>query len=488
MLDRVVERYKKVVVLVTGDIKRYKKATKEIKIAIYLTPLTFVLPLALYHLGILHDKVFLIILGIGTGFSIWIKIVDTITLLQSLRKRLEEELPFFILMAAAVSRTGLEVIELLKFLSKSRIFIAFKELGKRFYGLYEVFGSSEGLSILAKLSSGRVRLFFVEYASALSTGVALQHLRDRAIDYIKSMAIDIDKVLSSRIVVAMIVSIFFSVVPVLLISVSLLFTASIILEEEVISIPTFIQIIAPLIIIASLFTSYMLQGYPLASQVDIDRKILSIYRAMFYIGASTLIAPFMAFHLRFIEIYTFKKYALWGSIIAVALGLLPFTDIIKALSTRVDNIVEEIAHHVRIYRTLHLFDLGKISRLSKKHVKPWLIEYLKEAIEFFRSLGDVDPSMFDLFVMFVFEVERMLRRTLMYLTFMLVAVVLVPILTSATVYLGIGLGEVKVAIEIGYASSLGFGCIAGKVALGKNVSTLLPGIAILLYSTTMMWI
>ncbi|MEM3948963.1 MAG: hypothetical protein QXM76_05155, partial [Zestosphaera sp.] len=105
--------------------------------------------------------------------------------------------------------------------------------------------------------------------------------------------------------------------------------------------------------------------------------------------------------------------------------------------------------------------------------------------EFFRLLGDVDPSVFDLFVMFVMEVRRTMGRAMAHVAFMAAVVLLAPVLSTATMGLGAGLGVAAETLLTGYASVLGFGYIAGKIALGRNVSTLLPGLAALLYALTL---
>ncbi|MEM0093677.1 MAG: hypothetical protein QW753_04825 [Thermofilum sp.] len=476
VLDRVVERYRRVVALVSGDVRRYRSASKEFKTALCLTPLSLAIPLALYHSGVLRDADLLVPLGMLLGVAAWLRVLDTVTALQSLRRRLEEELPFFALAAAAASRTGLEPVELLRFLANSRVFQAFKELGKRFWGLSEAFGSSEGLSMLSRIAGGRVRLFLSEYSASLASGTALQHLRDRAVDFVKTVAVDVGRALSNRVVAATATSMGFSVAPVILISVATLHSVSV--ESWAVEVPAVVKAIPPSILLVSLLVASYFPDYPMAARVVVDGKTMLLYRASYYVGITVLLLPLA------------EAYA-WGSALGVApycgaaaaaLGLPAFASFLRALLLRVDDVVEEMARHVRVYRSMLLFRSEKLESLVKKRVRPWLVDYLGESVEFFRLLGDVDPSVFDLFVVFVFEVQRSVRSVLKHVGFMLAVVAISPMLSAATVALASGLGAVNEGVLVGYASCLSFGLVASKVALGRNVSTFLPGLSLVVYS------
>ncbi|MEM1606389.1 MAG: hypothetical protein QXW41_09115 [Fervidicoccaceae archaeon] len=473
------ERYKKIVGLATGDIRRYRRASEEIKTAIYLTPLSVTLPLVLYYLEVLRDLALLTIIGISLGLVAWFRVIDTITSLQSFRRRLEEELPFFTLTAAAVSRTGLEPVELLRFLANSEVFQAFKELGKRFWSLSEAFGSSEGLSMLSRLTGGRVRLFLSEYSANMSSGTALQYLRDRAADFMKTVAVEVERSLSFRMSLALLVSMFFSVAPVLMIGMSMLFAVDV--GGEGAEVPAFIHIL-PVAMLSASALLLALPGYPVATHVSVDKRTLTTYRALFITGALSIAIPPLVLYLGLADTHAFRELALYTSTLSLLLGAAPFASFISSLLLRVDDVVEDMARHVRVYRSMHLYKSEKIESLARKRVRPWLVDYLGESVEFFRLLGDVDPAVFDVFVVFVFEVQRCIRKALAHIMLMVGAVALCPVLTAATMSLGAGLGVTRETLLIGYASSLSFGLLASKIALGRNVSTLLPGLAVLLYS------
>ncbi|MEM0015275.1 MAG: hypothetical protein QXS42_00535 [Zestosphaera sp.] len=479
----IVEKYRRMVALITGDIKRYRRASKEVKTAAYLTPLAVTLPLVLHYLEFLQDPALLAIVGLSLGLAAWVRVIDTATSLQGFRRKLDEELPFFTLTATAVSRTGLEPVELLRFLTSSEVFSAFRELGRRFWGLSEAFGSSEGLAMLARLASGRVRPFLTEYTLALASGTALQHLRDRAMDFVKTVAVEVERTLGSRMVAAMVISMFFSVMPVVLISMTALFTTS--LEDGAPGAPAFIQVLAPAIVGASALLAVVLPGYPLAVQVVMEGKVLTACRAAFASGTGLLALPPIMLSLGLMDLSGFRELTIYCSLVAAALGAVPFTHTLKALMTRIDDVVESMAQHVRVYRSMHLYRNERLEGLGRRSVRPWLAGYLRESTEFFRLLGDVDPSVFDLFVMFVMEVRRTMGRAMAHVAFMAAVVLLAPVLSTATMGLGAGLGVAAETLLTGYASVLGFGYIAGKIALGRNVSTLLPGLAALLYALTL---
>jgi hypothetical protein len=61
---------------------------------------------------------------------------------------------------------------------------------------------------------------------------------------------------------------------------------------------------------------------------------------------------------------------------------------------------------------------------------------LRGSSEFFKLVGDVDLNVFELFVSFVFEVQRIKRRASMYMFMMLGAAIASPFLAVATLQLG----------------------------------------------------
>jgi hypothetical protein len=226
----------------------------------------------------------------------------------------------------------------------------------------------------------------------------------------------------------------------------------------------------------------LLPGYPLPARVVIEKRVLSLYRIIFATGVVILTLPTLQLIL-ISDIQSFKELAMVTGIVAVALGAPSFIEIFKALNMNLDDVVERMADHVRIYRSMHLYRDKKLDVLVKRNVRPWLADYLRESSEFFKLIGDVDPNIFELFVNFVFEVQRIKKRASMYMFVMFGAAVASPFLAVATLQLGGSFGPTTITVLIGYVTTLSFAYIVSKLAIGRNMSTLLPGITTFIYLT-----
>jgi hypothetical protein len=75
------------------------------------------------------------------------------------------------------------------------------------------------------------------------------------------------------------------------------------------------------------------------------------------------------------------------------------------------------------------------------------------------------------------------RRALLYMITMIATVPIAPVLGVVALKLGQEVGASALPVLLGYTSSLCYGYIASKVAIGRNISTLLPGIATLIYAS-----
>jgi len=182
------------------------------------------------------------------------------------------------------------------------------------------------------------------------------------------------------------------------------------------------------------------------------------------------------------DVSSFRSVASTVAIVSIVLGVPGFASTFKALNMSMDDIVERMVNHVRVYRSMHLYRDEKLEMLTRRSVRPWLADYLKGSSEFFRLIGDVDPNIFELFVSFVFEVQRIKKRASMYMFMMLRAAIASPFLAVATLQLGGSLGQTAISMLMGYTTTLSFAYIASKLATGRNISTLLPGIATLIYT------
>jgi len=173
------------------------------------------------------------------------------------------------------------------------------------------------------------------------------------------------------------------------------------------------------------------------------------------------------------------------ALVAAALGVPGFYYTVRASRARVGDVVEEAANHVRVFRTMHLFRSARLEALQRARARPWLVDYLSEALGFLRLVGDVDPAVFEVFVEYVFEVERAVSKASLYMLTLSASALLAPYLATATISIGAAFGLTATTALLGYSTTLAFAYVATKMALGATVSTLLPGLAVLLYALTL---
>jgi len=480
-LNRLTDWYRRQVALATGDIKKYVSAEKRVKTAVVASPLLAVVGyLVLYPL--FGDPLIGAVIVALLALAPWFAVIDVAASVQSFSKGVEEEMPFVVAMVAGVANTGMELIEALRFLTRTRVFKAFKVLADRFWSLSETLGASEGLRLLSRMLRGRGKLFMLEYASTLASGTALYYLRDRAVDFVKTAGVEFERSITTRIMLAMMVSMLFAVLPVVLISMSTLYTINVTELSTSSEIPPWLLAVPAIMAVATGVMCALLPGYPLSARVVVEKKMLTLYRLLFAAGSTMLALPAMLLILTN-NASMFRDMASTTAIASIALGAPSFATTFRALNMSLDDVVERMANHVRVYRSMHLYRDEKLDVLVKRNVRPWLADYLRESSEFFRLIGDVDPNVFELFVSFIFEVQRIKRRASMYMFMMLGATLMAPFLAVATLQLGSNLGQSAVSILMGYATTLSFAFIASKLATGRNISTLLPGIATLIYTS-----
>ena len=449
--------------------------------ALLLTVVAAAVPVTVYYLGLLQDPVLLAAVGACLAVAAWARVLDAVTRVSSVRRGLEEEVPFAVLVAAAASRTGLELVEVLRYLSGSRALRAFGELGRRFYALSDALGASEGLRLLSRLAGGRCRLLLAEYSAALSAGIALQQLRDRASDFVRSVGVYVSRALDTRVAAATLTSMVLTVAPVLLISMSTLMGLEV--TTGTITPPPWVELVVPATgLVAALFVA-LAPGFPLAVSVVYDRGYLRLLRCLTAIGVLLLALP-GALGVLAGEV-GFRQLLVPAGAASATLGLPGFYSTVRALRTRVDGVVEEAANHVRVFRSLHLFRSARLEELQRARARPWLVDYLSEALGFLRLVGDVDPAVFEVFVEYVFEVQRAVSKASFYMMALSASALLAPYLATATIAIGSAFGVATATVVLGYATTLAFTFVISKMALGFSVSTLLPGLAALLYALTL---
>lgn len=476
ILDPVFRGYQRLVLRANPDVKRYTRAPLELK-ASFLASVAISMALcSLYALGVIKETLLLAALLLASNFVCWVKVIDTIFSTISTKKRMDEELPFVVIEAAATSVTGLELLEVLKHTANSRAFQAFRLLGQRLQLLADMLGAHEALNVVKKVASGETRLFLVEYASSTALGTALHFLRDRATDYIKGLGARVERLLSSRASLALVLLVVFGVAPPLVTSMVALYELQPLggapqAPEAMILVP--ITVCAALPVVLAL-----IPDYPIPLRIQVSSGARRAFAALFAAGTVTLVLPLAVLSA---SPGGTKALTTVGCAVSMALGAPAFVLACWALLTRIDKVAERAANHVRVWRSLANFSDPELDRLTKGPVKPWVVDYVAEALQFFKGLGECNPAVFELFAYFIADVRRALLRYVQLYALLIGASFIVPFLNSAVLGLAGGLEFARNAAFIGYITTVAYGYVASKLTLGKNISTLMPALSALLY-------
>ncbi|MEM0004574.1 MAG: hypothetical protein QXN97_04500 [Desulfurococcaceae archaeon] len=481
MLRQLEDKYKRIVAMVNPDVKKYVNAGRELRLSVYSTLIITVTVITLYHMRILDfsDSLTTVLIT-ALILAPWVKVIDTASSVSSLRKKIEQELAFLLVASAAVSKTGLELAEMLKYASSSRVFKGLRALGERFVQLSNLFGSSQAMQMLSRIASGKTRLLLTEYAASLSSGTALYLLRDRASDIVKSAAVDADRAVQSRVVFGLMLTIAFGIAPSLLVGMAMLQSISVegsIVEPgpEAYAYSVAVASILPLVLV-------LIPGYPLSMSIVIDKKLSRILNALTLAGAVLLSVPVIALVVNG-DIGSFKDNVFNYSLLSLVAGAPGFILVIELFSSRVDVVVEDMLNHVRVWRSLHLYKSSVLEKEAKRRVRPWIVDYIVEALGFFKQVGDCDPGVFELLVMYIHECKRSLRKYVQTLAVILAVVLISPVMNSSILSFGVKVFPQHIAL--GYVSSIAYGFVASKIALGENKSTLLPALSALIYALTL---
>jgi len=474
-LSALEEKYRRAIITMDPSVEKYVRTSRDFRLAL-TTTLTSILLITLFHVLYIEDPI-TFILAISPALVMWFRILDVFTSMSNLRRRLEQELPFIMVAAASISRTGLELADLLKQLANSKAFKASRVLGERFTALAEFFGHNKALQMLSRMASSKARLLLSEYSASLSTGTALHFIRDRAMDAVKTAFVEADRALQLRSTIATVMVVFYGLMPSLALGLAMLQFTSLNEVDTALSPQTYSIAIA---LISTLpLTLTLIPDYPLAMLVTIDRGVDRMLSLLFTTGSIALAIPTVC--LLNNGLGGFREAVLYCSVVAAMLGLPGFIHpLLAVLSSRVDIVVEEMLNHIRVWHSLHLFKSSRLERELKKRVKPWAIDYVSEVLQFFKSVGDCDPGAFETFAVFIQECRRsMMRYALSLITVVIVSAV-GPVITAMVLKTSIVL--LTEHIVAGYAASLAYGYVANKLATGKNKSTLLPAASALFYT------
>ncbi|MEM4005721.1 MAG: hypothetical protein QXM43_08845 [Desulfurococcaceae archaeon] len=106
-----------------------------------------------------------------------------------------------------------------------------------------------------------------------------------------------------------------------------------------------------------------------------------------------------------------------------------------------------------------------------------------ESLGFFRLIGDCNPSIFEIFAMYIHECERSLKKYVQTLAVISAVVLISPIMNSSILSFAVVLYPQHVLL-LGHVSSVAYGFVASKIAIGENKNTLLPELSALIYALT----
>ncbi|MEM2024926.1 MAG: hypothetical protein QXW94_01370 [Desulfurococcaceae archaeon] len=292
----------------------------------------------------------------------------------------------------------------------------------------------------------------------------------------RTAAVDADRAVQSRAALGLVLTIVFGVTP-------SLFSGMLMLQGigvkgnlaepgiEVYAHSIAIAAFSPLVLA-------MIPGYPLSMSVVFDKRIAKLLNALTAAGTALLALPAVELVINGSE---FKGSALKLAPISIALGSAGFALILSAMFTsRVDASVEEMLNHVRVWRSLHLYRSSALEREERRGARLWTADYLAEALGFFRQVGDCEPAVFELLAMYVHECKRSAKKCLQTLAVMLAVVVISPAMNASM--LSLGARAFPQHILLGYLSSVAYGFIASKAALGESKSTLLPALSALIFA------
>ncbi|MEM0060820.1 MAG: hypothetical protein QXR92_03210 [Fervidicoccaceae archaeon] len=393
-----------------------------------------------------------------------------------LNERLEQELPFLVVASASFSRTGLELSELLEHVAKSSVFRGARMIGEKYIILSRLFGRNQALNFISKIISGKSRFLLSEYSVSLLIGTSVQFLRERAGDILKSSETMVDRAIQLRATIAMIAIVLYGLFPSILIGMA--FIQSMSISESENSSGSLALLTMGLTSASLPAVLAAIPDYPLSMLVLLSQKASKIFRALFIIGLIALILPSVL--LIYFPEESFSEFAVISAAISCILGIPSFFyPLLSIITSKVDLIAEEMLNHARVWRSLHLFRSAELERLERRDVKPWIAEFIAEMLEFFRGLGDCNPSIFETFVSFISESRRSAMRFTMSLVLLMIASIASPIMNAMIIR--ISPAPNSSLLLSGYVSTIAMGLIAGKLSIGKNMSTFLPSISAMLY-------
>ncbi|ACL11023.1 hypothetical protein DKAM_0697 [Desulfurococcus amylolyticus 1221n] len=464
LIDKVVDYYRGWTVFLDEGLEEYLEAPWKLKSAIAVTLegiLVILLTSASQSPGTLILTVVPLLIIIA-----WLPVLDKLAEAREIHGLVDKELAFFIVMASATCRTGLEPLELLRYVSESRVFKGFRVIGEKFTCLEKIIGVGDALRIVSSVLKGMARTFFIEYSSALSTGTVIEYLMRSAGEAVKDAWSGLSRIVEKRSELGVLIAVVASVMPALTIGFTILMDVYILYYTLI-----------PILILG-VVGSTIIPNYPLPFKVLIEKSVGKVLSLMYIVGVVLLTCPLT--YMVLTDSMMEKTILLYLGAASMILGTPGFTLILRALfkTFELRNVLEDVSVNVRTYRSLIFVDDELLSHLGSKPIRTWLIDYVYETLRFHRSLGEVEPDVYTLFTVFTNDLLRTLRSYLAGLTIMITAILSTPFLIKTLLTIA---PFTSITLQVAYSSILATGFISSKLMLGRNISTLIPGLLVFIY-------
>ncbi|MGC8954313.1 MAG: hypothetical protein ACP5N5_06320 [Desulfurococcus sp.] len=464
LIDKVVDYYRGWTVFLDEGLEEYLEAPWKLKSAIAVTLegiLVILLTSASQSPGTLILTVVPLLIIIA-----WLPVLDKLAEAREIHGLVDKELAFFIVMASATCRTGLEPLELLRYVSESRVFKGFRVIGEKFTCLEKIIGVGDALRIVSSVLKGMARTFFIEYSSALSTGTVIEYLMRSAGEAVKDAWSGLSRIVEKRSELGVLIAVVASVMPALTVGFTILMDAYILYYTLI-----------PILILG-VVGSTIIPNYPLPFKVLIEKSVGKVLSLMYIVGVVLLTYPLT--YMVLTDSMMEKTILLYLGAASMILGTPGFTLILRALfkTFELRNVLEDVSVNVRTYRSLIFVDDELLSHLGSKPIRTWLIDYVYETLRFHRSLGEVEPDVYTLFTVFTNDLLRTLRSYLAGLTIMITAILSTPFLIKTLLTIA---PFTSITLQVAYSSILATGFISSKLMLGRNISTLVPGLLVFIY-------
>lgn len=277
LIDKVVDYYRGWTVFLDEGLEEYLKAPWKLKRAIAVAlggVLVILLTLASQSPGTLILTVVLLLI-----IAAWLPVLDKLAEARERHGLVNKELAFFIVMASAPCRTGLEPLELLRYASESRVLKGFRVIGEKFTCLEKIIGVGDALRIVSSVLKGRARAFFIEYSTALSTGTVVEYLMRSAGEAVKDAWSELSRIVEKRSELGVLIAVVASVIPALTVGFTILMDAYILYY-------TLIPILA-----LGVVGSTIIPNYPLPFKVLIEKSAGKALSLMYIAGVVLLTYP-----------------------------------------------------------------------------------------------------------------------------------------------------------------------------------------------------